>query len=313
MPELDDGQKKAYDATCKRILSEKNIAAEILKGCVSEFADVSVDDIVNKYIQGTPSVGKIVVEPNEMPSKIENQYTEDKSETEGTIFYDVRFNVVAPANGDLIELIINIEAQNNFNPGYPLLKRAIYYCSRMISSQYGTVFVKSEYEKIKKVYSIWICTMPTQKWAYTITKYHWQEENFIGNAHAKKADYDLAETVMVCLGKKTSKELTGLLSMLNLVLLDKLSSKEKIKLLSERFGVKVTPHLEQGVAELCNLSEGIEKRGEERGIAIGEERGKKDILLSLIKSGLDPKYLANSTGIPLEKINELIQATSQPQ
>ena len=95
--------------------------------------------------------------------------------------------------------------------------------------------------------------------------------------------------------------------------LDKLSSKEKIKLLSERFGVKVTPHLEQGVAELCNLSEGIEKRGEERGIAIGEERGKKDILLSLIKSGLDPKYLANSTGIPLEKINELIQATSQPQ
>lgn len=27
------------------------------------------------------------------------------------------------------------------NPGYPLLKRAVYYCGRMISSQYGTVFV----------------------------------------------------------------------------------------------------------------------------------------------------------------------------
>ena len=43
------------------------------------------------------------------------------------------------------------EKGNDFYPGYPLLKRGIYYCSRMISGQYGTVFVKSDYGKIKKV------------------------------------------------------------------------------------------------------------------------------------------------------------------
>lgn len=276
MPNSDEAQKKLYDAACKRILSEKGIIAKILQGCVDEFKDCTTDDIINKYIQNVPLVNSVMVEPDGSLSRIENQQTEDKSETEGTVFYDVRFNAIAPANGELIELIINIEAQNAFNPGYPLLKRAIYYCCRMISSQYGTVFVKSDYGKIKKVYSIWICTFSTQKWEYTITKYHLQEENFVGSAHEKKQNYDLLEAVMICLGKKSSRELTGLLSMLNLVLLDNLSTDDKKKLLTEKFQVKVTPHLEQGVAELCNLSEGIEKRGEERGIAIGEARGRME-------------------------------------
>ena len=42
-------------------------------------------------------------------------------------------------NEPLYYVHINLEAQNDFNPGYPLLKRAVYYCVRMISSQYGTV------------------------------------------------------------------------------------------------------------------------------------------------------------------------------
>ena len=58
-------------------------------------------------------------------------------------------------------------------------------------SQYGTVFTKSHYEKIQKVYSIWICTTPTKKWAYMITRYNVTEENLIGQAKAPRKDYDL--------------------------------------------------------------------------------------------------------------------------
>ena len=64
--------------------------------------------------------------------------------------YDIRFFAIAPVSGELIRLIINIEAQNDFYPGYPLIKRGIYYCSRMISAQYGTEFTNSHYENIKK-------------------------------------------------------------------------------------------------------------------------------------------------------------------
>ncbi len=68
--------------------------------------------------------------------------------TDIKIQYDVRFDAIVPtavhdaASQDVIRLIINVEAQTAFNPGYPLTKRAIYYCSRMISAQHGPIFKK---------------------------------------------------------------------------------------------------------------------------------------------------------------------------
>lgn len=280
-------QKKAYDAVCKKVLSEKGIIANILKSCVSEFQDVSIDEIVRHCIQGTPEVGTIPVEPDASITRIQNEQTEDKTLTEGTVFYDIRFTALAPADGKPIALIINFEAQNDFEPGYPLLKRALYYCGRMISSQYGTVFTKSHYEKIQKVYSIWICTSPTKAWSYTITRYSMKEENLIGQAKAPQKDYDLLTPILVCLGKKRYTELTGLLRMLNLVLLDKISSDSKVKTLAEEFDVETTPHLEKGVAEMCNLSEGIERRGEERGEARGKAKERLALTLKSIRNLMD--------------------------
>ena len=59
-----------------------------------------------------------------------------------------------------IRLIINAEAQNRFKLKYPLTKRAVYYGSRLISAQNGTVFTKSDYQKLLKVYS---CLLYTSK------------------------------------------------------------------------------------------------------------------------------------------------------
>ena len=304
-------QKRQYDAACKNVLSEKGIIANILQDCVGEFQTCSIDEIVNRCIEGQPETGTVLVEPNGGISRITSQQVEDKSEREGTVFYDIRFTAVAPSDGKPIRLIINIEAQNNFHPGYPLLKRAIYYCSRMISSQYGTVFTKSHYEKIEKVYSIWICTMPTKKWAYTITRYRMREENLVGQTQAPREDYDLLTPILVCLGSKQYTELKGLLRMLNLVLLDNVSPESKTKTLKEEFHVQVTPHLEKGVAEMCNLSEGIEKRGEARGEARGQARGDerrmKIVATNMIRRGkYSPEEIADISGMALEKVRELM-------
>ena len=304
-------QKRQYDAACKNVLSEKGIIANILQDCVGEFQTCSIDEIVNRCIEGQPETGTVLVEPNGGISRITSQQVEDKSEREGTVFYDIRFTAVAPSDGKPIQLIINIEAQNNFHPGYPLLKRAIYYCSRMISSQYGTVFTKSHYEKIEKVYSIWICTMPTKKWAYTITRYRMREENLVGQTQAPREDYDLLTPILVCLGSKQYTELKGLLRMLNLVLLDNVSPESKTKTLKEEFHVQVTPHLEKGVAEMCNLSEGIEKRGEARGEARGQARGDerrmKIVATNMIRRGkYSPEEIADISGMALEKVRELM-------
>ena len=268
-------QKKAYDEACKRVLSERGIMAHILKACTEEFKDCDLQDIAQRYIQGEPSISRIAVEPEAISPRIESEQTEDKSGTEGTVYYDIRFHAVAPIDGKRIQLIINLEAQNDFNPGYPLLKRAVYYCGRMISSQYGTVFVKSHYEKIQKVYSIWICTMPTKKWEYNISSYQLIEKYLIGDTQVEWSHYDLINIVLVCLGSKSHKQLKGILRLLNMLLLDNISSQEKQKLLEKEFDVTMTPHLEKGVAAMCNLSEGIERRGELRGRKLGEEVGEK--------------------------------------
>lgn len=278
-------------------------------------------DIAWRYIQGEPSISRIAVEPETISPRIESEQTEDKSGAEGTVYYDIRFHAVAPVDGKMIQLIINLEAQNGFNPGYPLLKRAVYYCGRMISSQYGTVFVKLHYEKIQKVYSIWICTMPTKKWEYNISRYRFTEEHLIGRTQAERSHYDLITIVLVCLGSKSHKQLKGILRLLNMLLLDNMGSQEKQELLAKEFNVTMTPHLEKGVATMCNLSEGIERRGERRGEKRGEKRGRKlgeevgekrgwnlgkqDDVLEMLKDGVPFEKIAQYTKLSLEAIADI--------
>ena len=275
--------------------------AHILKSCTEEFKDCSLLDIAWRYIQGEPSISCMAVEPETISPRIESEQTEDKSGAEGTVYYDIRFHAVAPVDGKMIQLIINLEAQNDFNPGYPLLKRAVYYCGRMISSQYGTVFVKSHYEKIQKVYSIWICTMPTKKWEYHISSYQLTEKHLIGHTQAERSHYDLVSIVLVCLGSKSHRQLKGILRLLNLLLLDNISSREKQEVLAKEFNVTMTPHLEKGVAAMCNLSEGIEKRGEKR----GWDLGKQDDVLEMLKDGVPFEKIAQYTKLSLQVIADI--------
>ena len=57
-----------------------------------------------------------------------------------------------------------------------IVKRNLYYCCRLVSSQYGIEFTNSHYEKIKKVYSIFICMNPPNYRKNTINQYSIQEE-----------------------------------------------------------------------------------------------------------------------------------------
>lgn len=168
------GVKAAYDAACKRLLANKTILAWIMKSCLEEYKDYHVNEIAEKYIE-SPQIAEATVNPDEVTNdnseQIRGANVEDSTIQEGTITYDIRFLAIVPGTGDTIRLIINIEAQNDFYPGYPIIKRALYYCSRMISSQYSSEFTGSHYEKIKKVYSIFICSKPPKKRKNTITRY----------------------------------------------------------------------------------------------------------------------------------------------
>ncbi|MCM1246764.1 MAG: hypothetical protein NC293_14085, partial [Roseburia sp.] len=142
------GQRASYDNNCRNLLANKQILARILKTCVTEFKDCSIKEIEEKYIEGTPQVSEVAVHRDESAEFIGGIGKEDVTMKEGTAIYDIYFWVISPKDGEMIRLLINVESQNDFYPGYPLAKRGIYYCSRMISSQYGTEFSDSHYEKL---------------------------------------------------------------------------------------------------------------------------------------------------------------------
>lgn len=153
----------------------------------------------------------VPVLPDEDSTIISGMDTEDKSVREGTVTYDIRFRAIVPSSGEQIGLIVNIEVQGIFHPGYPLIKRGIYYCWRMISSQYGREFTGSHYEKIKKVYSIWICMNPPKNRENTITRYRLVEEHLVGEATELIGHYDLLSVIMLCLGDPDGENYGGVL------------------------------------------------------------------------------------------------------
>lgn len=151
------------------------------------------------------------------------------------------------------------------NVCYPLIKRAIFYCGRMISSQYGTEFTNSQYGKIKKVYSIWVCVSPPKEMENTITRYHITEENMVGKVHLPYQDYDLMTVILLCLGNSKDENYNGILKLLGTLLSSETAAAEKQQILKHDFGIPMTEAIEREVFALCNLSEGVEARGIEKG------------------------------------------------
>lgn len=261
-------EQAQYDAACKKLLSEKIILAIIMKGCLKEYQNCEIQEIAEKYIEGQPQISEVPVEPDEDKPIIQGLPNEDSSLTEGRVFYDIRFVAIVPGSGERIRLIINVEAQGKFNPGYPLLSRGIYYCCRLISRQNGTEFTDGHYEKIKKVYSIWICMNPPENRKNTIRRYRMTEEHLVGHAEEPVEDYDLLSIIMVCLGDPDSKPDDQVLGLLNALLSTAVDAEKKKQILHDDFNIPMTKALHEEVAAMCNLSEGVL----ERGIQMGTDR-----------------------------------------
>ena len=229
------GQNASYDAYCRNLLVNKQILARILKTCVKEFHDCPIKDIEEKYIKGTPKVHEVAAHRDETAEFIDGMGREDVGMKEKPITYDIFFRVLSPKDDEMLEMIINVESQKDFYPVYPLIKRGIYYCSRMISSQYGTEMPDTCYEKLKKVYSIWICSNPPKYRKNTITAYSMKEQNLVGSVAEKEENYDMLTVLTVCLGGFGDENYEGILRMLDVLLSDRILPEEKKKIL------KVTP------------------------------------------------------------------------
>ena len=285
---IDTAEQEAqYDACVKRLLSEKIILAWLLKECVNEFKQYSIPRIVKDCIEGEPKVAVVAVDQDDLDyaedladNQIEGLNTEDASIKEGKVYYDIRFLAVVPDTKEPVQLIINVEAQKSDKTPYPLIKRAIYYASRMISAQKNKIFTKSHYEKICKVYSIWILMNVDEEKANTITKYRIAEEQVIGNVPEKESNYDILTVMMLRLGAADRAEDKPILKLLDVLLSADTKPEEKKEILKTDFDIPMSASMSEETNIMCNLGEGIR----ERAFAQAAKTTQANIILHLMQT-----------------------------
>ena len=307
------GKNPEYDAAAKKLLSSKKILAWILKYCVEEFKDSSIADIRDRYIIGIPETASVPVLPDETNAaammgtdRISGERTEDTTITEGKVTFDVRFRAITPRN-ELVQLIINIEAQRSRRTSYPLLKRAMYYVSRLISSQYGVDFDRAQYGKIKNVYSIWLCMDdPDEKGG--ITRYRMQEEPVYGNVRTDKEDYDLQQVVMVYVAHaRADMENRLLLNLLGELFISEDNANMKKEALNDHYDIDLNDDEEGLVRTMCNLSVGVYERGEKSGFTKGRMENSNEIVMNLLLMHVGIDFIKKATGRSEEDIRKLAE------
>ena len=323
---LDMAAEKAKcDHCAKKILAFKAVSAWILKDCAKEFSHCSVDYISEHCLSDDVEVSEHAVHQDQ-PSRDtklnvndqkvngdvakldgDEQVTKLNSEStsirEGTVYYDVRFNAKVPGENGLITLIINLEIQTKDKPGYELVTRGMYYCARMISEQHGTVFTNEHYEKLQKVYSIWICPSVAKCRQNGMFCYQMVEKPIFGEPYVKEENYDLMEVVVLNLGEVNGNSKPSASHLLSTLFSAKLPLEEKKQILSENYNIAMVKEMESEVSTMCNLSDAIENRGREEGEAIGREAGRKEGVIEQAKA---TAIRMNKKGLSLEDIAEAI-------
>ena len=256
-----DNQKTMYDAACKMILGDKIVLAKILSEYVEEFKGLSASEIANNYIDSNTVKSSNIV--GSAVDYLVGNATDDLKFPGATIKYDILFNALIPGTDDHMSVIINVEAQNKDNPGYPLLKRAFYYASRLIAGQKNDPngFSNSNYGDIKKVYSIWICLNSPVEKRNSVNLYSISETHLDGSYCANEEHYDIMSVVMIYLqGEYNNNEIVdSAKKMLDMLFASNLNKEEKFKHMQD-YGI-MTVKTEEGISSMCNFSDSIYEKG----------------------------------------------------
>lgn len=257
--------------------------------------------MVVSYIEGTPYISTVPVEPGLTNSTSETEgqrivgfNAENEEIGEGLVRFDIIFYV--RMKDGLSQIIINVEAQKDEPTGYEILNRAIFYVSRLISSQKEKDFANSSYDDIKRVYSIWVCM---NMYENSMSHIHLTKDDVIG-FYEWKGKLDLLNIIMIGLAKELPgyNETYELHRLLGALLSKELSIDEKLNIIGKEYDIPIEENLRRDVSIMCNLSQGIK----EDGIAIGEA----GIIMNMHKNGLTAEQIAEVTDKDIEDVKAII-------
>ena len=308
------GAKAQYDGHVKRILGNRQVLARILKGASEEFREYSPEEIVG-WIEPDIEIEGTALRPGETGKGkllITGDSTESRIPGEGTISYDIRFRVYVPGQGrrEMVKLLMNVEAQKKFYLKYRIVTRGIFYGARMLSEQLDREFTDSEYGKLKKVYSIWICMNAPLHIGNALTEYWIGKRDIIGTMPEKKKNYDKLSVIIICLNEKSKEKGGELHGFLNTLLSPRMNAARKKEVLLRDYGVEMEQEMGEELKQMCNLSEAIEENAMRKGVRKGVRKGislTKNIM-RLAGEGKTEEEISALCGVSVKMVREIMKA-----
>ena len=302
------GDKAQYDTRVKRLLAQKSILVHILVKTVDEFKGMKPEDVV-KYIEGEPSISVVPVEPglanmektDAAGQRIVGLNTENAEINEGLVRFDIIFYVRMPSVDDtkngLSQIIVNIEAQKDEPTEYKILNRAIFYVSRLISSQKERDFVNTNYDDIKQVFSIWICMNMDYN---SLSHIHLTKDEMLKPCNWK-GNLDLLNIVLIGITNEIPEhdEKYEMHRLIGALLSSELKEQEKLDIIEHEYNIPISQEFREDVRIMCNLSTGIEEKA--------TEKTSEKFILNMYKKGYTLDQIADVAETGVDEVKAIIK------
>ena len=308
-----------YDNSAKRLIAHKIILARILVKTVEEFKGMDPIEVA-ALIEGLPYISAVPVEPGltnavhfQNGQRLVGFNTENQELNEGLVRFDIVFYV--RMKDGLSQIIINVEAQKDEPSDYKILNRAVFYVSRLVSSQKERDFENSSYDDIKSVYSIWICMNMEEN---TMSHIHLTKEDLIGS-YEWKGNLDLLNIIMIGLAKELPEhdETYELHRLLGALLSRELTIDEKLDIIGNEYDIPLEENFRKDMSTMCNLSQGVKEEGiaigRREGLEEGRREGHAELITKMYKNGLSIEQIASATDKTVEEVRAIIEGKEKSQ
>ena len=296
------GDKAQYDTRVKRLLAQKSILAHILVKTIDEFKGMKPEDVV-KYIEGEPSISVVPVEPglanmektDATGQRIVGLNMENAEINEGLVRFDIIL-YVRMKNG-LSQIIVNIEAQKDEPTEYKILNRAIFYVSRLISSQKERDFVNTNYDDIKQVFSIWICMNMDDN---SLSHIHLTKDELLKPCNWK-GNLDLLNIVLIGITNEIPEhdKKYEMHRLIGALLSSELKEQEKLDIIEHEYNIPTSQEFREDVRIMCNLSTGIEEKA--------TEKTSEKFILNMYKKGYTLDQIADIAETSVAAVEAVIK------
>ena len=293
---------------------------ELKSAVMATDRDAQYDNSAKRLIEGLPYISAVPVEPGltnavhfQNGQRLVGFNTENQELNEGLVRFDIVFYV--RMKDGLSQIIINVEAQKDEPSDYEILNRAVFYVSRLVSSQKERDFENSSYDDIKSVYSIWICMNMEEN---TMSHIHLTKEDLIGS-YEWKGNLDLLNIIMIGLAKELPEhdETYELHRLLGALLSRELTIDEKLDIIGNEYDIPLEENFRKDMSTMCNLSQGVKEEGiaigRREGLEEGRREGHAKLITKMYKNGLSIEQIASATDKTVEEVRTIIEGKEKSQ